>query len=477
MDFPKTVPSVGLVDGKFVDEDVVAGTPGSLIPAQWGNAVTEEVLNVITSAGLTPNEDNNAQLLAAIIAKINAAIPASPPDASTTVKGLVELATGPETQADSDSTRAVTPAGLASRTATETRSGLVELATNLETQTGTDTSRAVTPAGLASRTATETRAGVVELATDLETQTGTDTARAVTPASLTARTATESRAGVISIATQGGVNTGTDDISAVTSLKLATRLASFLPYGYLSGLTIGNSATNVATTIDVTAGEAMDSSNSIAIKLGGTIRGILQASGSWTAGDNQNKLDSGIRAANTWYHAYVIRKASDGTAEILFSTSATAPTMPSGYSGFRRIGSFKTDSGGPILAFSMDVFSGRRVFRWGTPRMDVAAATLSTTATNYTLSTPPGVRARADLNTFAYANNAMVYFSCPDEADLLPANTGGWSGFTCGFGAVTDAATDSVGLQLTIKTNTSSQIRGRANLSVTVSVLTIGWEE
>lgn len=148
MDFPKSVPSVGLVDGKFVDEDVVAGTPGSLIPAQWGNAVTEEVLNVIASEGLIPDEDNNAQLLAAINAKIAAAIPDAPPDASTTVKGVVELATSLETQTGTDTQRAVTPVALSARTATDTRTGLVELATDLEIQAGTDTQRAVTPAGL-----------------------------------------------------------------------------------------------------------------------------------------------------------------------------------------------------------------------------------------------------------------------------------------------------------------------------------------
>ncbi|WP_339476449.1 hypothetical protein [Pseudomonas fluorescens] len=66
MDYPKSVPSVGLVDGKFVDEDALAGTPGSLIPAQWGNAVTEEMLNVLMAAGLAPDELNNSQLLLAI---------------------------------------------------------------------------------------------------------------------------------------------------------------------------------------------------------------------------------------------------------------------------------------------------------------------------------------------------------------------------------------------------------------------------
>jgi hypothetical protein len=41
--------------------------------------------------------------------------------------------------------------------ASETTAGYVELATDAETQTGTDTSRAITPANLSSRTATETR--------------------------------------------------------------------------------------------------------------------------------------------------------------------------------------------------------------------------------------------------------------------------------------------------------------------------------
>ncbi len=66
MDYPKSVPSVGLVGGKFVDEDPLAGTPGSLIPAQWGNGVTEEILHVIEGGGLVPDEFSNTQLLAAI---------------------------------------------------------------------------------------------------------------------------------------------------------------------------------------------------------------------------------------------------------------------------------------------------------------------------------------------------------------------------------------------------------------------------
>ena len=66
MDYPKSVPSVGLVNGKFVNEDAVAGLPGSLIPATWGNGVTDELLNVVRSAGLEPNETDATQLLQAL---------------------------------------------------------------------------------------------------------------------------------------------------------------------------------------------------------------------------------------------------------------------------------------------------------------------------------------------------------------------------------------------------------------------------
>lgn len=94
-------------------------------------------------------------------------------DASTTVKGIVELADNAETQTGTDTVRAVTPAGLQSKAAT-----------NVETQTGTATDKFVTPASLQSKTASESVIGLVELATDAESLAGTDTTRVITPAGL-----------------------------------------------------------------------------------------------------------------------------------------------------------------------------------------------------------------------------------------------------------------------------------------------------
>ncbi|MCU0073754.1 phage tail protein [Pseudomonas koreensis] len=66
MDYPKSVPSAGLVNGKFIDENPLTGTPGSLIPADWGNGVTQEIINVIKAGDLTPDEKKYDQLLQAI---------------------------------------------------------------------------------------------------------------------------------------------------------------------------------------------------------------------------------------------------------------------------------------------------------------------------------------------------------------------------------------------------------------------------
>ncbi|MDY7067770.1 hypothetical protein PsexTeo8_42620 [Pseudomonas extremaustralis] len=66
MDYPKSVPNVGLVSGKFVDENTSTGQVGSLIPATWGSAVTDEILNVIMGGGYVPDENENGQLLQAI---------------------------------------------------------------------------------------------------------------------------------------------------------------------------------------------------------------------------------------------------------------------------------------------------------------------------------------------------------------------------------------------------------------------------
>ncbi len=96
------------------------------------------------------------------------------PSATTGALGMIELATTSETNEGTDQSRAVTPAGLTARTATETRSGLSEVATQVETNDGVDDWRIVTPKKLKNwvRDATTTTKGMVEKATENEAKSG-----------------------------------------------------------------------------------------------------------------------------------------------------------------------------------------------------------------------------------------------------------------------------------------------------------------
>ena len=138
-------------------------------------------------------------------------------DAATdTAAGIVELATVLEATTGTDTTRAVTPEGLAAAVsggipdASDTVKGKVELATNAEAITGTDSVRAVTPANLAAAVTTHVAAasatvsGKVELATPAEATTGTDTVRAVTPEGL--KTVADTKANLASPTFTGTVS-------------------------------------------------------------------------------------------------------------------------------------------------------------------------------------------------------------------------------------------------------------------------------
>ncbi|AYN21581.1 hypothetical protein [Alcaligenes aquatilis] len=66
MDYPKSLPGIGLVGGKFADANAATGAAGSWISAVWANSVMDELLNVITAAGIDPSEADNGQILKAM---------------------------------------------------------------------------------------------------------------------------------------------------------------------------------------------------------------------------------------------------------------------------------------------------------------------------------------------------------------------------------------------------------------------------
>jgi hypothetical protein len=136
-----------------------------------------------------------------------------------------------------------------------------------------------------------------------------------------------------------------------TNLTKATSTAQGINYlsnpTNLPSITINSGTPN--TTLDISAGVINydDSSGQFVVS---AMSKIIQSTGSWTAGTNQNGLDAGARANSTWYQVFIIKKTSDGTSDILFSTSRTSPTLPTGYTLVAWLGAQRTNASGNIDA-------------------------------------------------------------------------------------------------------------------------------
>lgn len=104
-----------------------------------------------------------------------------PTYATTSVPGIIELATPAEVQPLANNTLAVTPFSLSTMIASTTQKGFVELATDPETLALTDTTVAVTPSNLNALQATTSQRGIVQLSDDI---TSTSVTQAATPNAL-----------------------------------------------------------------------------------------------------------------------------------------------------------------------------------------------------------------------------------------------------------------------------------------------------
>lgn len=188
---------------------------------------------------------------------------------------------------------------------------------------------------------------------------------------------------------------------------------------YQSGMILSRGG---ATTLQVSAGVVCAGSGDVLITLA---TGIAKNTGlAFAAGAGNGSLDSGTIAANTWYHVWAIAKA-DGTSDILTSTSASAPTMPAGYTKKRIRGSFLTDSSGGIIPFVQI----EEWFWWVSPARDVniTSSPIPETAQTRVLRVPPGRRvlARGTMAFGPSSQGTAIYISPLDADDTAIHGTSG----------------------------------------------------
>lgn len=239
--------------------------------------------------------------------------------------------------------------------------------------------------------------------------------------------------------------------------------------GLLYGLTIKNNGTDATNDIDIAAGIAIDATSAKFLKLASGLTKRLDAA--WAVGTNQGGLDTGS-IANTTYHVWLILRSDTGVVDVLFSASASAPTMPANYDYKRRIGSI-IRSAAAIKPFIQD----GDVFTWQTPVADVSVSNPGTAAVTRTLTVPTGIQVKATVvhglaDTGSGVGNAGLLsdLACPDVA---PSAT------------IYDVTTPSVGAtdlsSCTTKqvgTNTSGQIRSRllaSSANIFEDIITFGW--
>lgn len=257
------------------------------------------------------------------------------------------------------------------------------------------------------------------------------------------------------------ISTNTDSIATnttdITNLKLG------IP-GYLFGLTLSTAGSSA--TFSVAAGSAGDSAGSKIINLASS---ISKTTGAWAVGTGNGALDTGSIANGTWYHVFLIQRTDTGVVDVLISTSASSPTMPTGYTLTRRIGSMLTNGSAQWTKF----FQLDDAFYWDVPVQDVSATNPGTSAVTRTLTTPLGVKVTAILSmvwTAPAASSSRMLLTSLDIADTAASSSA--------FNLWAPVGSTGSASNVFVTTNTSSQIRSRTDASdvgATLLIVTSGW--
>ena len=268
------------------------------------------------------------------------------------------------------------------------------------------------------------------------------------------------------------INQGNIDVAA-----LAAQLAAFVPRDYQTGMIMSMNVAAPTTTVDFSVGSARGAGNGVVAST--AISCVLQSAGAWSAGSGGNKIDTGIRAANTWYHAHVIRKNDSGERDMLFSTGL-APQVPGGYELIARLKgrAIKTDGSGSIIPF---INTGSST-DFKTMPQDMFVSNFLTNSYPLTVSVPPGVRVRARFYARTNGESSVIYVRSP-EAAAVTLNATVTDSFVGGIGTSNDAtANENVSGYCEALTNQSGQVVVQVYVwagytGLRASLHTQGWTE
>jgi microcystin-dependent protein len=170
----------------------------------------------------------------------------------------------------------------------------------------------------------------------------------------------------------------------------------------LEGCALTNDAGDLSHDIAISKGRRRNSTNVTDMVLSAALTKQIDAA--WAVGTGAGGMDTGAVGATSTYYVYLISSADGVTlVDALFSLSATAPTMPGGYTLFRMIGALRTDASANILPGTWS--EGNQRFKFSV-----------------------AIVARAQANDAAAARTALAIAAPPNSEAWIILSAGGGAG-------------------------------------------------
>ena len=266
----------------------------------------------------------------------------------------------------------------------------------------------------------------------------------------------------------------TDNQAARKAYVDATAAAAVsLPAGYIYGLETA-SAADTDHDVTIAIGKCRDFDDTTVLELTAPMTKRIDAT--WLAGDTNGGLFSGSVAADTEYFLFLIRKDSDGTIDAGWDTDIDAANIPTGYTAYRRIRWYKTDSGSNFLG----TVQYNDKFLYIDVILDNDASISAATPTTYTL-TIPGIADEALLSIMGYENaggssevNILITSPLQNSVTPIAPASAGISGSVIGFAST--SADSEAGATKIWHPVSNGQIVAEARFAlVRVKVMTHGW--
>lgn len=238
------------------------------------------------------------------------------------------------------------------------------------------------------------------------------------------------------------------------------------PDGWINGMILSKSADQK---VDIGAGLACADDGMSGLRLAAALTKQIDAA--WAAGDDAGGLDTGTVAMDSWYHVFAIGK-TDGTVDALFSVSLASPTLPTGYTRKRRIGSVRTDGSAHIVEFAQ---VGDE-FMWADPPADLDTSSLGTVSIDITLTVPSDLPVLAVFNASVQRIQANVLLRPKAQNDEAPGDDAAPFSSLRAFNSEPGSASARTAGQFRMMTDSSGRIAARSNAATTdLMIATTGW--